>query len=605
VSTAKTDSEYSKTWDNVLTHFIRRLLLGMIIGLVIAASLLVVINVAFATSGNGASVAGLGGSAGILVAGALIGGSYAWLFRSMPGSHMEHLMSGLTLGIIAWVVLALNVYPGLMGRGPMWQVAIVADTFPQLMAYLLQGSLIGLIYGLAYTPLARQLEPERETTPPHLATRVVFLGGGYAGVNAAQTLERELADDSTVGIWMVSQTNYLLHTPMLSEVSASALNSQHISPPLRNFFRRVQVVHGAVVRVDLEQRIVHLVPDARSPHRELPFDHLVLTAGSVPSFLGNEEVAAEAFTFKSLEDAVLLRNQLIEMFERADFEENAEKRRRMLTFVVAGGGFAGVELIGGLNDFARGMLPYYPNIPPEELRLVLVHSRDTILPELSASLGKYAQEKLEERGIEFKLGVRVTGAEPGAVLLGDEVLPTETFVWTAGNRPSPVLETLGLPLTKQGQIKVNAGLAVSGVPGLWAAGDCAQIPDLVTGKICPPTAQHAVREGQVLGYNVAASIKGKPLKTFNFRTLGSLAALGHQLAVAEIMGYRFSGFLAWLMWRGIYLSKLPTLEKQVRVGLDWLLDIFFPPDVVQTVDFSHTRAAERFRKRRSTTAESK
>jgi NADH dehydrogenase len=586
-------------------HFIRRLLLGMIIGLVIAGVLLLAVNAAFATSGNGASVADLGGSSGVLVAGALIGVSYAWLFGSMPGSRMEHLMSGSTLGILAWVVLALNVYPGLMGSGPMWQVAIVADTFPQLMAYLLQGSLIGLAYGLAHRPLARQLEPEGEITPPHLATRVVFLGGGYAGVNAAQTLERELADDPTVGIWMVSQSNYFVHTPMLSEVSASALNSQHISPPLRTFFRRVQVVQGAVVRVDLEQRIVHLEPEARWPHREIPFDHLVLTAGGVPNFLGNKEVEAEAFTLKSLEDAVLLRNQIIEMFERADFEECAERRRRMLTFVVAGGGFAGVELIGGLNDFARGMLPYYSNISPEELRLVLVHSHDTILPELSASLGKYAQEKLEERGVELKLDVRVTGAEPGAVLLGDEVLPTETLVWAAGDRPNPVLETLGLPLTERGQITVNAGLAVFGAPGLWAAGDCAQIPDLMTGKTCPPTAQHAVREGKVLGYNIAASIKGKPLKTFNFRTFGSLAALGHQLAVAEIMGYRFSGFLAWLMWRGIYLAKLPTLEKQVRVGLDWLLDIFFPPDIVQTVDFRHTSASKHFRERGSRMAKSK
>jgi NADH dehydrogenase len=259
----------------------------------------------------------------------------------------------------------------------------------------------------------------------------------------------------------------------------------------------------------------------------------------------------------------------------------------MLTFVVAGGGFAGVELIGAINDFARGMLPYYPNIFLEELRLILVHSRDTILPELSPSLGKFAQEKLEERGVEFKLEMRVTGAKPGMVLLGDEVLPTETFVWTAGNKPNPVLETLGLPLTKRGQLEVNTELAVLNVSGLWAAGDCAQVPDLSTGKFAPPTAQHAVREGKVLGYNVAASIKGKPLKTFNFKTLGSLAALGHQLAVAEIMGYRFSGFLAWLMWRAIYLSKLPTLEKQVRVGLDWVLDIFFPPDIVQTIDFGY------------------
>ena len=180
-------------------------------------------------------------------------------------------------------------------------------------------------------------------------------------------------------------------------------------------------------------------------------------------------------------------------------------------------------------------------------------------------------------------------------------VPTETFVWTAGNKPSPVMNTLGLPLNRRGQIKVNTNLAVPDVAGLWAAGDCAEGPDLTNeGKPAPPTAQHAQREGKVLGYNVAASIKGKPLKEFNFKTLGLLAALGHQLAVAEFFGrYRFSGFLAWLMWRAIYLGKLPTLQKQVRVGLDWLLDVFFPSDIVQTIDFSRPSAAQRLQERQT------
>ena len=516
-------------------------------------------------------------------------------------------MSGVPLGLITWVILAMNVYPWLTSGGPMWEADTAISLFPQLIAYLLLGSVVGLVYGLAYQWLAKPLRlatSELIQTPPLVSKRIVIVGGGYAGVSAARKLEQELGDDPAVGIWLVSGTNYLLHTPMLSEVSASSVDPQHICPPLRSSFRHVRMVQCSVERIDLKQRMVYMTPDLRSRHQELPFDHLILTLGSVPNFFGNPGVEAEAFTFKSLEDAVLLRNQIIDMFERADFEQDVEKRRRMLTFVVAGGGFAGVELIGGINDFARGMLPYYPDTPPEELRVVLVHSRDTILPELSPSLGKFAQEKLEERGVEFKLGMRVTGAKPGAVLLGDEVLPTETFVWTAGNKPNPVLETLGLPLTKRGQLEVNTELAVLNAPDLWAAGDCAQVPDLSTGKFAPPTAQHAVREGKVLGYNVAASIKGKPLKTFNFKTLGSLAALGHQLAVAEIVGYRFSGFLAWLMWRAIYLSKLPTLEKQVRVGLDWILDIFFPPDIVQTIDFGRPTNDQSVRARRGVMDES-
>ena len=347
-------------------HARRRLALGMIIGSVIGGLLLALVKIGVAMSGNGVTVAELGGAVSLLVTGALLGISCAQLFRPVSGAQVENLMSGMVLGIAAWVVLALNLYPVLMGSGPMWDVAAAAALFPQLIAYLLQGALISLVYGLVYERLAERLEltkPGMMVIRPPITKRVVILGGGYAGVNAAQKLEQELEDDQGVGIWLVSQTNYLLHTPMLSEVSASAVDPQHIGPPLRSFFRRVQVMQGAVERVDLEQRIVHLVPDARSPHRELPFDHLVLTIGNVPTFFGNEAVEAQAFTFKSLKDALLLRNQIIDMFERTSFEKDLVKRRRRLTFVVAGGGFAGVELIGAMNDFARGILPYYPSGP--------------------------------------------------------------------------------------------------------------------------------------------------------------------------------------------------------------------------------------------------
>ena len=572
-------------------HIIRCLIIGIIVGITIAILLIIIVS-----SDPTISIAVVGGVGGILISGALVGGVFAMLFQQTPGGYVENLMSGLVLGVIAWVVLPLIIYPLISGTLPLLTADSAVGAFSQLIAYLLQGSVIALLYSFTYELGAKRLglsEPKTSKIPSAISKRVVILGGGYSGVTAAQTLEDELRDDPSVGIWLISQTNYLLHTPMLSEVSASAVNAQNISPALRSFFRRVQVVQCEVERVDMAEQVVHLAPDARSPHRELSFDHLILTVGSVPNFFGNEDVAAEALTFKSLNDAMLLRNQIIDLFERADVEPDAEKRCRMLTFVVAGGGFAGVELIGGINDFARGILPFYPNIPPEEVQIVLVHSRDTILQELTPSLGKFAQEKLNERGVVFKLGVRVTGAERGAVFVGDEKIPTETFVWTAGNKPNPVMYTLNHPLTKRGQIEVNAELAALGEDGLWAAGDCAQIPDVTTGKFAPPTAQHAVREGKVVGYNIAASIQGKPLKTFKFKALGSLAALGHQLAVAEIMGYRFSGFLAWLMWRAIYISKLPTLDKQVRVGLDWFLDIFFPADIVQTIDMSRLGVDQR------------
>jgi NADH:ubiquinone reductase (H+-translocating) len=575
-------------------HTVRRILLGMVIGLIVAGSMLAAVGTLPGVSGNGIIVMDLGGSAGLLAAGILTGGGYAWLFRPKPGDQAAHLMNGLVVGLVTWVVLSVNALPALMGESPMWEVRSVRHFLPALVAYLFQGGFIGLIYGLVYPRVAEPWNltgPEPSHTAPAITTRVVIVGGGYAGVNAAQTLERELEDNPHVGIWLVSDTNYLLHTPMLSEVSASAVNAQHISPVLRNFFRRVQVVQGCVDRVDLEKRTIHWGSNTPPSQQALSFDHLVLTTGSVPDFFGDAGIEAQAFTFKSLRDAVLLRNQVIDAFERADFEQDEQKRRRLLTFVVAGGGFAGVELIGALNDFARGMLPYYPNISPDELQLILVHAHETILEELSESLGKYAQKKLEQRGVQFILGARVTGTETGRVFLGERVLEAETFIWTAGNKPSPLLDTLGLPLTKRGQIETDAKFAVPGVTGLWAAGDCAHIPDLSAGGFCPPTAQHALREGQALGHNVAASIKGTPLKPFRYKTLGSLAALGYQVAVAEILGFRFSGFLAWLTWRGIYLVKLPTLDRQVRVGLDWLLDIFFPPAMVQTIGFTRTMAS--------------
>jgi NADH dehydrogenase len=529
---------------------------------------------------------------GIVLVSLVLGASYAWLFP-YGGEHNQSVdevaatARGLLLGLFIWLVVKLNLQPMLVGQPPLWQAEAVLAALPGLLLCLFLGGFFGLLYLPVFRGLAGPMRMIRQAgAPPPIQTRIVVLGGGYAGVSAAETLEREFAHDLSVAIWLVSETNFLLHTPMLSEVAASAVNAQHISPPLRNTFQHVQVVRAAVERADMGERVVYLAADERTPGRQLAFDHLVVALGAEPNFFGNAGIEANSFTFKSLDDAVRLRNHLIDLFERADQEADVAVRQAMLTFVVAGGGFAGVELMGSLNDFARGITPHYPNINPGEVRMVLVHSGETILPELSVELGKYAQQKMEERGVEFRLKTRVTGAEPGQVLLGAEAVASQTFVWTAGNRPCPVLQQLGVPLTQRGQVEVTRQLSAPTIPYLWAAGDCAQIPypHSRTG-FAPPTAQHALREGKLIGQNIAASIRKRPLKEFDFKTLGSLSALGHQLAVAELFGYRFSGLLAWMMWRAIYLAKLPTLEKRVRVGLDWLLDLFFPPDIVQTIDF--------------------
>ncbi|MGB0387780.1 MAG: NAD(P)/FAD-dependent oxidoreductase [Ardenticatenaceae bacterium] len=597
-----------------VSTIIRRVLMGMVIGLVMSGlflAFMISVQMILGVESALEPWRELQGLATLWVVGALVGAGMGLLVSPVPAGVSEDMMSGLLLGVVAWLV----VWPMLMG-GASWDARAIGDGLPQLIAYLLQGALIGLLYGAVCELFGRRLglldADLGPVTRPVASKRVVVVGGGYAGVAAAQELDRQFAADPRVEIYIVSEINYQIHTPMLSEVMAGSVNAQNISPPLRSFFKRVRVVQGEVKEIDLEMRCLGLKPNAHSPYEELPFDYLVLAMGNEPYFREIKGVEENAFTFKSLEDAMLLRNHMIDMLERADFEKDVERRRQMLTFVVAGGGFAGAELIGAINDFTRGVLHFYPNIPPEELQMILVHSRDVILQELSDTLGKFALEKLQERGVQFVLNTRVNEAQPGAVQTKDKKskilkwIPTETFVWTAGNKPSQVLEGLDLTLTKRGQIEVNTKLAVPGVEGLWAIGDCARIPDLTSTdpdpkkRFAPPTAQHALREGKIAGYNVAATIKGQPLKEFKFKTLGLLAALGHQLAVAEFQGFLFSGFLAWQMWRFIYLSKLPTLQKKVRVGLDWLLDLFFPSDIVKTtININAPSAKQRLRQRQS------
>jgi len=262
----------------------------------------------------------------------------------------------------------------------------------------------------------------------------------------------------------------------------------------------------------------------------------------------------------------------------------------MLTFVVDGGGFAGAEVAGGLNDFARGLLAYYPRIPPGDVQIVLVHSRDRILPELSESLASYALEHMRARGVTFKLEARVTDARRGMVVLNPpEEVPTETLVWTAGTRPHPLLGTLGVDNDPRGAVVVGATLAVPGQPGVWALGDCAAVPDTKTGRACAPTAQFAIREAATLAQNIHAAVRGRPMKSFHFDALGTLCVVGHHTACAEIKGLRFSGLFAWILWRTIYLAKLPGLERKAHVLGDWTIELFFPRDIAQTVDLTPRR----------------
>src|SRR3990170_3105644 len=478
----------------------------------------------------------------------LIGAGYGAIFRYQPFAYAATISSGVLYGLLWWIAGPLTLAPLLLGRGPGWSLQEADAALPSLVGHVLYGALTGLSF-YALVSLYRRARPGAEVVaePPAAPTRrVVILGGGFGGVSTAQRLEQLFARDPHLEIALVSQSNYLLFTPMLAEVASSGLEAQHISAPVRAACLHTRFVRAEVEGVDTATQVVRVRASPSVPVETLPYDHLVLALGSVPNFYGLPGLEEHAFTLKTLDDATRLRNHVIALLEHADVERNADERRRMLTFVVAGGGFAGTEMIAELLDLVHGVLRYYPNIPAHEPRFVLVHSGERILPEISAPLADYALRKLRTRGIEFMLHTRVAGATVDAVLVGDGGrIETHTLVWTAG--------------------------------------DCAQIPDVNNeGRPCPPTAQHALRQGQVVAGNVAAVLRGQPLWEFRYRTIGTLVALGHRTAVAELRGWKFSGLLAWFMWRTVYLSKLPGLEKKVRVALDWTIDLFFPRDIVLT-----------------------
>jgi NADH dehydrogenase len=411
--------------------------------------------------------------------------------------------------------------------------------------------------------------------------RILILGGGFGGMYAALRLEKTIAADPDIEVTLANRDNFFLFTPMLHEVAASDLEITDIVSPIRSLLKRVKFFCGDVDSIDLSKKRVAVSHGYGRHSHELEYDYLLIGLGSTTNFFKLPGVEERAVTMKTLGDAIHLRNGLISLLEEAGTECAAEDREGLMTVVVAGGGFSGIETIAGVNDFIRDSLRHYPHIPEALVRMVVVHPGEVVLPELGPELGAYAQKKLAQRGIEIRTNVKVAKATGEGVTLTDgSYIPTRTLIWTAGTAPHPIVGML--PCTcDRGRVCANEFLEVAQWPGVWALGDCAVVQDKHTGKPYPPTAQHAMRQGTTAANNIIAAIRGGPKTPFKFKTLGQLAAIGHRTGVARILGFKFSGFIAWWLWRSIYLSKLPTLEKKIRVAIDWSLDLIFSKDLVQ------------------------
>lgn len=414
-------------------------------------------------------------------------------------------------------------------------------------------------------------------------TKILVVGGGFGGLETVNTLEKQFSNDDNIEITLVDRNNYLIFTSMLAEVVASSIEPQHCVVPLRECLNKASFKELEVKNIDLDNKKVECFHYHSNESFILDYDFLVLALGSKSGFHGVPGAEEYTFPLKNLADAMVLRSHVIDMFESADLEFEESTKRKLLTFVVIGGGYTGIEVAAELNDFIDSSRRYYRNISSEKVKVVVVDPGDRIMHEMSESLAEYGLQLLKKRGMEFRLNTRVSKVTThGLEFEGGDLIETCTPIWAAGTSPQSVIANLPCA-DKRGRIEVNEYFEVDGYPGVWAIGDCAQIKDPESDKPYPPTAQLAIREGHRLGENITSQINGNGTgkKPFIFKTIGMLAPLGHHSAVAEIKGIKFSGFFAWFMWRMIYLGKLPGFDRKIRVSLDWFLDIFLSRDIIQ------------------------
>ena len=408
--------------------------------------------------------------------------------------------------------------------------------------------------------------------------RIVVLGGGFGGVTTARHLERRLRGRHDAEITLVSRENFFVLTPLLFEACSGRLELRHCAQPIRTTLRRARFIEATVDHVDVERQTVRAVSPEGSGY-ELPYDHLVVALGAST----NERLipgSSNAFTFKTMADALVLRNHIIEQFERADATSESTTRRGCLTIVVIGGGLVGVELLGELTAFVEDVLRFYPRIRRNEIRFLVFEAGARVLPEIDEKLAAVAADVLRQRGAEIQVSTAVQSIEPGRVRVGNEIIDAGTIVLTAGIVPSVVASEIAVVHDQRGRIAVDETMRSRSHPTVWALGDCAAIPS-PDGRPYPALAQHTVREARHLARNIQAAIERRVPTPFVFHPLGTMASLGHTRAVARVFGMRLTGFPAWWLRRTYYLFQMPRWDRRLRIVLDWTVALFFRPDITK------------------------
>ncbi|WEH17015.1 NAD(P)/FAD-dependent oxidoreductase [Streptomyces sp. VNUA24] len=430
--------------------------------------------------------------------------------------------------------------------------------------------------------------------------RILIVGGGYVGLYTALRLQRQLKPElgrGDVEIVVVSPDPYMTYQPFLPEAAAGSISPRHVVVPLRRVLNHCKVVIGEATAINHAKRIATLdtlaTEEEGTESEQLTYDELVLAPGSVSRTLPIPGLADYAIGFKTVEEAIGLRNHVIEQMDIASSTRDPAIRDAALTFVFVGGGYAGVEALGELEDMARYTARYYHNVKPEDMKWILVEASDRILPEVGEEMGRYTVTELRRRNIDVRLHTRLDSCADRVAVLSDGArFPTRTVVWTAGVKPHPVLAATDLPLNERGRLKCTAELTVEGVAHAWAAGDAAAVPDVTAepGKETAPNAQHAVRQARTLGDNIARSLRGQPLEKYAHKYVGSVASLGLHKGVAHVYGRKLKGYPAWFMHRVYHLSRVPTFNRKARVLAEWTLSGLFKREIVSLGSLEHPRA---------------